>query len=188
MKREDFMKLKEENNRKEELVAKEALKNDGSEAENEDRPSYPSMNEKGLDEKPLICAIVAGAAYDYTLYGRLLDIYAKKGDCHAKTYGKAKKLFSEAKNFFSSEWFREITLDKISGESIVEICEKARTTSLPSVDHDSLGRHAVGYFVKGEVNNEEVIVNIVQAAADRAERLVMTMLSQTSKSSTRTIN
>ena len=145
--------------------------------EEEKREKFPSIAEEGLDERPLVCAIVSGAAYDYVLCGRIMDILAEKGDLASRQYFNAVKYYNEAVNFFHSEWFKELTYNKVDPQAIIELCEQARKTDLPREDKDSMGRNALGYFVKGVVDGEEIIVNVVQATADKTSVMVMNKLS-----------
>lgn len=178
---EEFMKIKklteplnlEEINKEVEKKAKKEEKK----MEEEKREKFPSIADEGLDERPLVCAIVSGAAYDYVLFGRVMDILAEKGDFSSRQYFSALKYYTEAVNFFASEWFKELTYNKVDPQAIIELCEKARQSTLPRVDKDSMGRNALGYYVKGIVNGEEITVNIVQAAADKTNNMVMMKLS-----------
>ena len=178
---EEFMKIKrltepinlEEINKKvEEKIKKEEKKMEVKEK----REKFPSIADEGLDERPLVCAIVSGAAYDYVLCGRIMDICMEKGDMVSRQYFNAVKYYTEAVNFFASEWFKELTYNNVDPQAIVELCEKARKSALPRVDKDSMGRNALGYYVKGIVDGQEVTVNIVQAAADKTADMLMTKL------------
>lgn len=179
---EEFLKIKkltepinlEEINKK---VEKKAKKEEKKMEVKEEREKFPSITDEGLDERPLVCAIISGAAYDYVLCSRIMDICMEKGDMASRQYFNALKYYNEAVNFFNSEWFKELTYNKVDPQAIIETCEKARQSTLSRVDKDSMGRNALGYFVKGIVGGEEITVNIVQAAADKTSTMVMNKLS-----------
>lgn len=137
----------------------------------EEIKEYPSLVKSGADERPMVISIVAYAAYDYALSGRLIRIYKERG-LEPKTSSKLRKalrLFGESKTFFNSAWFRILTSEKIDPQSIIEICEKAINDNHEMV----IKKNGKKRDIEGQwVREGNVEVNIVQGAADIVSKTI----------------